>query len=97
VGAADPGRPGRLPPPFTPLYRTGDEWAAEIINQAVHGVLHLGSVPDAPGRYHGQLAVYAKPAGLLGTAYLAAIAPFRCRRGAAGPGTGPHIGMGQPA
>ena len=32
--------------PFTSLYLTGDEWAAELINRTVHGVLHLGWVPD---------------------------------------------------
>jgi Protein of unknown function (DUF2867) len=69
--------------PFTPVYLTADEWAAEIINRTVHGILHLGWVPDRPDlpdhpvRYHGQLAVYAKPNGLLGTTYMAAITPFR--------------------
>jgi hypothetical protein len=62
--------------PFTPLYLTGDEWAAEIMNRTVHGVLHLGWVPDRTG-YRGQLAVLVKPNGLLGTGYLAAIAPLR--------------------
>jgi hypothetical protein len=63
--------------PFSPLYLTDDEWAAEIINRTVHGVLHVGWVCDRPGRYHGQLAVYVKPNGAFGTAYMAAIAPFR--------------------
>ena len=31
---------------FTPLYQIDDEWAAELINQTVHGVIHLGWVPD---------------------------------------------------
>jgi hypothetical protein len=44
----------------------------------MHGVLHLGWVRDGAG-YHGQLAVLVKPNGLLGTAYMAAIAPFRHR------------------
>jgi len=63
--------------PFTSLYLTGDEWAAEIINRTVHGVIHLGWVPDQAGRYQGQLAVYVKPNGLLGQGYMAAIRPFR--------------------
>jgi hypothetical protein len=63
--------------PFTPLYLTGDEWALEIANQTVHGVLHLGWVPDGAGGYRGQMAVLVKPNGLLGSAYMAAIAPFR--------------------
>jgi hypothetical protein len=63
--------------PFTPLYLTADEFAAEIINRTVHGILHLGWVRDGPGRYHGQLAVLVKPNGRLGTGYMAAITPFR--------------------
>ena len=77
---AVPSGPQHRKLPFTPLYLTGDEWAAEIINRTVHGVLHLGWVaenPDQPGRYHGQLAVLVKPNGLLGHAYMAAITPFR--------------------
>ena len=74
---AGPSGPHHRKLPFSPLYLTADEWAAEIVNRTVHGILHLGWVPDGPGRYHGQLAVYVKPNGLLGTAYMAAITPFR--------------------
>jgi len=63
--------------PFTPLYLLDDEFAAEIANKTVHGVMHLAWVPDGNGGYHGQLAVYVKPNGLFGTAYMAAIKPFR--------------------
>ncbi len=63
--------------PFTSLYLLEDEWAAEIANKTMHGVLHLGWVPDGNCGYHGQLAVYVKPNGLLGKAYMAAIKPFR--------------------
>lgn len=63
--------------PATPLYLTADEFAAEIVNRTVHGVLHLGWVPDGSGGYRGQLAVYVKRNGLLGTAYMALIGPFR--------------------
>jgi hypothetical protein len=63
--------------PFTSLYLLEQEWAAEIANQTVHGVMHLGWVPDEKGGYRGQMAVYVKPNGLLGTAYMAAIRPFR--------------------
>ena len=62
---------------FTSLYLTEDEWAAEIVNRTVHGVMHVGWVPDEPGAYRGQMAVLVKPNGLLGKAYMAAIAPFR--------------------
>jgi len=63
--------------PFTSLYLTDDEWAAEIANQTMHGVLHLGWVPDGTGGHRGEMAVYVKPNGLLGTVYMAAIRPFR--------------------
>lgn len=65
--------------PFTSLYLTDDEWAAEVANRTVHGVLHLGWVADERGGYRGQMGVYVKPNGLLGTAYMAAIMPFRHR------------------
>jgi hypothetical protein len=63
--------------PFSPLYVTDTEMAAEIVNRTVHGVMHIGWVPDGTGGYHGQMAVYVKPNGLPGEAYLAAIRPFR--------------------
>jgi Protein of unknown function (DUF2867) len=64
--------------PFSPLYLAENEFAAEIANRTMHGVLHLGWVPDGPG-YRGQMAVLVKRNGLLGGAYMAAIAPFRHR------------------
>jgi hypothetical protein len=63
--------------PFTSLYLLEDEWAAEIANRTMHGVMHLGWVPDETGGYRGQMAVLVKPNGLLGNAYMAAIRPFR--------------------
>ncbi len=63
--------------PFTSLYLTDDEFAAEIANQTMHGVLHLGWVAEESGCYRGQMAVYVRPNGLLGNAYMAAIKPFR--------------------
>ena len=63
--------------PFTSLYQLEDEWAAEIVNRTVHGVMHIGWVPDGTGGYRGQMAVLVKPNGLLGNAYMAAIRPFR--------------------
>jgi hypothetical protein len=74
--AAAPGpEPEALP--FSPLYVLDDEWAAEVANRTVHGVMHLGWVPDENGGYRGQMAVLVKPNGVLGDAYLAAIRPFR--------------------
>jgi hypothetical protein len=63
--------------PFRPLYLTDDEFAAEIANRTVHGVMHLSWVEDETGGYRGQMAVLVKPNGLLGRAYMAAIMPFR--------------------
>lgn len=62
---------------FTPLYQSDDEWAAELINATVHGVIHLGWVQDHAGGYRGQMAILVKPNGALGRAYMAAITPFR--------------------
>jgi hypothetical protein len=63
--------------PFKPLYQLPDEWAGEIANRTMHGVMHLGWVPDAHGGYRGQMAVLVKPNGLAGNAYMTAIKPFR--------------------
>ena len=52
--------------PFSSLYLLQDEFAAEIANR-----------PDERGGHRGQMAVLVKPNGLFGTAYMAAIRPFR--------------------
>ena len=65
--------------PFTSLYLLDDEWAAEIANRTMHGVMHVGWVPDGASGYRGQMAVMVKPNGLLGSGYMAAIRPFRHR------------------
>jgi hypothetical protein len=63
--------------PFTSVYLLEDEWAAEIANKTVHGVMHISWVEDGNDGYRGQMAVYVKPNGFLGNAYMAAIKPFR--------------------
>ena len=63
--------------PFDSLYLLEDEFAAETANQTMHGVMHIGLVPDGTGGYRGQMAVLVKPNGLFGNAYMAAIRPFR--------------------
>ena len=63
--------------PFRALYRTDHEYAAELSNRTVHGVLHLGWVEQDDGRYRGQMAVLVKPRGRFGQAYMAFIKPFR--------------------
>jgi Protein of unknown function (DUF2867) len=90
LGSRVPTLRDRLPPdlrdgpsgphldgPFNPLYQHDNEFAAEIANRTVHGVLHLGWVPDRACGHRGQMAVLVKPNGVLGAAYMTAIKPFR--------------------
>ena len=63
--------------PFRSLYLTEDEWAAEIANRTVHGIIHIGRVANETSGFRAQMAIYVKPNGLLGTGYMAAIRPFR--------------------
>jgi Protein of unknown function (DUF2867) len=63
--------------PFTSLYLIENEFAAEIANRTMHGLMHLSWVTDGTGGYRGQMAVLVKPNGLLGAVYMAAIRPFR--------------------
>ncbi|MFG2876878.1 DUF2867 domain-containing protein [Streptomyces sp. NPDC048337] len=63
--------------PFTSVYQTHDEWVAEMGNRTVHGLMHIGWVPDGTGGYRGQMTVLVKPNGPLGAVYMAAIKPFR--------------------
>jgi hypothetical protein len=63
--------------PFVALYRTDREAAAELSNKTVHGVAHLAWVDLGEGRYQGRMAVYVKPRGAFGRAYMALIKPFR--------------------
>ncbi len=90
-GTAEPSLAGRLPDdlrdsatgvrfrslPFVPLYRTDDEFAAEISNKTVHGVMHLGWVEVGDGLHQGEMGVYVKPRGALGKGYMELIKPFR--------------------
>lgn len=62
---------------FTLLYERGNERAMEIANGTMHGILHLGWVPDGRGGWRGQLAILVKPNGRAGAAYMAFIKPFR--------------------
>jgi hypothetical protein len=63
--------------PFKALYMTGDEFAAEVSNRTVHGVMHLAWAEEGGGRYQAQMAVYVKPRGALGRGYMELIKPFR--------------------
>lgn len=63
--------------PFRPLYLTATEFAEEISNRTMYGVMHLAWVDQGDGRYQGQMTVYVKPRGAIGKAYMALIKPFR--------------------
>ncbi len=63
--------------PFTPVYQLENEFAAELANRTMHGIMHLTWVEYEPGRYRGQMAVLVKPNGAFGKAYMAIIKPFR--------------------
>ena len=62
---------------FSPLYRTDDAWAAEVSNATVHGVLHFAWVGGGNGRHRAQMAIFVKPRGIVGEAYMKLIEPFR--------------------
>lgn len=62
--------------PLTALYVLDNEYAAEIANGTMHGIMHLGWVPDTIG-YHLQMAVLVKPNGWFGRFYMTLIKPFR--------------------
>lgn len=62
--------------PFTSLYLTRDEFAAETANRTMHGVMHIGWVGDGRG-YRARMAVLVKRNGIFGKAYMASIRPFR--------------------
>lgn len=63
--------------PFVPLYKTETEFAAEIANKTMHGVMHLTWVDSGSGYYSPQMAVYVRPNGFFGRSYMQFIKPFR--------------------
>ncbi|GAA2808579.1 DUF2867 domain-containing protein [Kribbella solani] len=63
--------------PFSSVYQTGNELAAEMANRTVHAVLHLSWVPDGAGGYRGQMGVLVRPNGWWGRVYMGLIGPFR--------------------
>jgi hypothetical protein len=76
VGTADPAL---VPPdaPFTALYQTDREYASEMSNKTVHSIMHLAWADVGNGSYQAQMAVYVKPRGTFGRAYMQFIKPFR--------------------
>jgi len=70
-------RPADVPSsPFTPLFLTENEYAAELANATCHGVLHLGLVREGSA-YATRMTVLVRPNGRLGRLYMALIKPFR--------------------
>jgi hypothetical protein len=63
--------------PFIPLYRTDTEFAAEIANRTMHGVMHLGWLHVGDDEFMPQMAVFVRPNGVFGRAYMQFIKPFR--------------------
>ncbi|MFI8391483.1 DUF2867 domain-containing protein [Streptomyces sp. NPDC085540] len=64
--------------PFKGVYQTHDEYVAEMANQTVHVLMHVGWVKDKTGDgYHGQMAALVKPNGQFGKVYMAGIKPIR--------------------
>lgn len=49
----------------------------ELSNNTVHVLMHAGWVHKSGNYYTAQLAVYAKPRGILGEFYMKLIMPFR--------------------
>lgn len=76
AATVDPERFRALP--FTPLYELPDEFAAEIANKTMHGIMHLGAVPVGDGgQITVRMTVLVRTNGLFGRTYMAFIKPFR--------------------
>ncbi|MCT1448170.1 DUF2867 domain-containing protein [Brevibacterium casei] len=63
--------------PFTLVFETEDEFAAELANRTVHTAMHLGWLPGDAGRYVCRMTVLVRPNGRLGAFYMTAIKPLR--------------------
>ncbi|HTG10666.1 MAG TPA: DUF2867 domain-containing protein [Candidatus Eisenbacteria bacterium] len=57
---------------FVPVYQEPDEILSRITNRTMTGFLHISLVERRP-----RLAVYVRPNGAFGRAYMALIEPFR--------------------
>lgn len=62
---------------FIPVYQLENEFLSEIENDTVHATLHLSRVPVRDKVWGVHMAVYVKPKGLFGKAYMMLIKPFR--------------------
>ena len=62
---------------FAPVYILEDEHLSEIENKTVHAALHFSRVPMGDATWGVRMAVYVKPKGRSGKAYMLLIKPFR--------------------
>jgi hypothetical protein len=59
------------------VYLYEDEMLTELSIDVVHVLMHLGWVHKSGNFFTAQLAVYAKPRGMIGNLYMKIIMPFR--------------------
>jgi hypothetical protein len=69
--------PGKGDLNFELVYALENEHLSEIANKTVHAALHFSRVPISEAIWGIRMAVYVKPKGLLGKAYMLLIKPFR--------------------
>jgi hypothetical protein len=77
LGFDDLPTPGKGNLDFEPVYVLENEHLSEIENKTVHAALHFSRVPISETTWGVRMAVYVKPKGLLGKAYMLLIKPFR--------------------
>lgn len=69
--------PGKGDNDFEPVYVLENEHLFEITNETVHAAIHFSRVPIGESIWGVRMAVYVKPKGLFGKAYMLLIKPFR--------------------
>ncbi|NJD51449.1 MAG: DUF2867 domain-containing protein [Candidatus Methanoperedens sp.] len=62
---------------FRSVYLFENESLHELSNDTVHGLIHVGWIKKTDNCYTATLAIYVKPRGIYGKAYLKVIEPFR--------------------
>ncbi len=62
---------------FEVVYQFDDELLNEISNATVHALMHISWVDKCDGTHAPRMAIYVKPRGWLGRAYMTLISPFR--------------------
>lgn len=62
---------------FRPVYLNDNESLHELSNDTVHALIHFGWINKKDNVYTATMAIYVKPRGVYGRAYLRLIEPFR--------------------